>query len=153
MLHNVSMVSRALSLFLLPVLAIPVSGQTPTTPAAQQAQKPKYPPPPTRDAHTPGYVQATELPDGTVPSPEADGTSPPPPPPPAAPEMAAVPATPHGTVLEFTMSSADSKFYPGIMRDPGPLGTPDPKDPAKLIVTTSHPAPWTRKVGVYVPSA
>jgi hypothetical protein len=51
------------------------------------------------------------------------------------------------------MSSADSKFYPGIMRDPGPLGTPDPNDPAKLIVTTSHPAPWTRKVGVYVPSA
>jgi hypothetical protein len=50
------------------------------------------------------------------------------------------------------MSSADSKFYPGILRDPGPLGTPDPNDPAKLIVTTSHPAPWTRKVGVYVPN-
>jgi enterochelin esterase-like enzyme len=67
--------------------------------------------------------------------------------------MEAVPETPHGTVVEFTMSSADSKFYPGIMRDPGPLGTPDPQDPAKLIVTTSHAAPWTRKVGVYVPSA
>jgi enterochelin esterase-like enzyme len=51
------------------------------------------------------------------------------------------------------MSSADSKFYPGIMRDAGPLGTPDPQDPAKLIVTSSHPAPWARKVGVYVPSA
>jgi enterochelin esterase-like enzyme len=50
------------------------------------------------------------------------------------------------------MSSADSKFYPGIMRDPGPLGTPDPQDPARLIVTTSHPAPYTRKVAVYVPS-
>lgn len=69
---------------------------------------------------------------------------------PAAPEMAAVPATPHGTVLEFTTSSADIKFYPEIMREPGPLRTPDP---AKLIITTSHPAPWTRKVGVYVPSA
>jgi hypothetical protein len=59
---------------------------------------------------------------------------------------------PQGRVVEFTMSSADSRFYPGIMRDPGPLGTPDPSDPAKLIVTTSHPAPYTRKVAVYVPA-
>jgi hypothetical protein len=66
--------------------------------------------------------------------------------------MTAAPATPNGKVIEFTMSSTDSKFYPGIMRDPGPLGTPDPQDPAKLIVTTSHPAPYTRKVAVYVPS-
>src|SRR4051812_32496892 len=153
MLHNVSMVSRALSLLLFPVLAVPVSAQTPTTPAAQQAQRPKYPPPPTRDPHTPGYVQAKELPDGTVPSPKADGNFILGPTHTAALEMAAVPATPNGTVVEFTMSSTDSKFYPGILRDPGPLGTPDPQDPAKLIVTTSHPAPWTRKVGVYVPSA
>jgi enterochelin esterase-like enzyme len=27
----------------------------------------------------------------------------------------------------------------------------DPTDPAKLIVTTSHPAPYTRRVAVYVP--
>ena len=153
MLHNVSMVSRALSLFLLPALAVPVPGQTATTPAAPQAPKPRYPPPPTRDPHTPGYVQAKELPDGTLPSPHADGNFILGPTHPVAPEMAAVPATPHGTVLEFTMSSTDSKFYPGIIRDPGPLGTPDPKDPAKLIVTSSHPAPWIRKVGVYVPSA
>ena len=58
---------------------------------------------------------------------------------------------PQGTVIEFTMSSADSKFYPGIARDPGTFGTPDPNDPAKLIVTTSHPAPYTRQVAVYVP--
>ena len=31
------------------------------------------------------------------------------------------------------------------------LAKPDPHDPAKLIVTTSHPAPYTRKVAVYVP--
>jgi enterochelin esterase-like enzyme len=49
------------------------------------------------------------------------------------------------------MNSADSKRYPGITRDPGPLGTPDPNDPANLLVTTSHPAPWTRHVTVYVP--
>jgi enterochelin esterase family protein len=153
MLHNVSMVSRALSLILLPALAVPFLAQTPTMPAAPQAPKPKSPPPPTRDPHTPGYVQAKELPDGTLPSPDTDGNFILGPAHPVALEMGAVPATPHGTVLEFTMSSADSKFYPGIMRDPGPLGTPDPQDPAKLIVTSSHAAPWNRKVGVYVPSA
>ena len=56
-----------------------------------------------------------------------------------------------GTVYTFTMSSADSKIYPGIARDAGTFGTPDPNDPAKLIVTTSHPAPYTRRVAVYVP--
>jgi len=49
------------------------------------------------------------------------------------------------------MESKDSKLYPGIAREPGTFGTPDPKDPTKLIVTTSHPAPYTRKVAVYVP--
>ena len=83
------------------MLAGPLSAQTPTTPAAQQAQKPKYPPPPTRDPHTPGYVQAKELPDGTVPSPEADGNFILGPTHPTAPEMAGVPATPHGTVIEL----------------------------------------------------
>ena len=58
---------------------------------------------------------------------------------------------PQGTVYEFTMSSADSKIYPGIAREAGTFGTPDPTDPAKLIVTTSHPAPYTRHVAVYVP--
>src|SRR6202043_1821402 len=30
-------------------------------------------------------------------------------------------------------------------------GTVDPADPTNLIVTTSHPAPYTRRVAVYVP--
>ncbi|HEY3456071.1 MAG TPA: alpha/beta hydrolase-fold protein, partial [Bryobacteraceae bacterium] len=47
--------------------------------------------------------------------------------------------------------SKDSKIYPGIAREPGTHGTPDPNDPAKLIVTTSHPAPYSRRVTVYVP--
>jgi enterochelin esterase-like enzyme len=55
-------------------------------------------------------------------------------------------------VIEFTMSSSDSKIYPGIARDKGTFGTPDPENPAKLIVTTSHPAPYTRKVAVFVPA-
>ena len=49
------------------------------------------------------------------------------------------------------MKSTDSKIYPGIAREPNTFGTPDPNDPAKLIVTTSHPAPYTRQVAVYVP--
>jgi enterochelin esterase-like enzyme len=59
---------------------------------------------------------------------------------------------PQGTVHTFTMSSADSRIYPGIAREPGTFGTPDPADPAKLVVTTSHPAPYTRRVAVYVPA-
>jgi iron(III)-enterobactin esterase len=58
---------------------------------------------------------------------------------------------PQGTIVQFIMNSADSKFYPGIKREPGTFGTPDPNNPAKLIVTTSHPAPYTRRVTVYVP--
>jgi enterochelin esterase-like enzyme len=122
--------------------------QTPSaSPTPQQTARPT---PPTRDPHTPGYVQAKELPDGTIPPADADGnfiigsTHPP------APEMTATELT-NGTVVEFTMSSADSKYYPGIARDKGTFGTPDPNDPAKLIITTSHPAPYTRKIVVYVP--
>ena len=58
----------------------------------------------------------------------------------------------HGRIVEFTMLSSESKMYPGIARDPGTFGTPDPNDPTNLIVTTSHPAPYTRKVAVYVPA-
>jgi enterochelin esterase-like enzyme len=50
------------------------------------------------------------------------------------------------------MSSAESKRYPGIAREPNTFGVPDPADPAKLLVPTSHPAPWTRKATVYLPA-
>jgi enterochelin esterase-like enzyme len=112
---------------------------------------PARPTPPTRDPHTPGYVNAKELPDGANAPANADGNfilgpmhNP-------APEMPAQADVPQGTVYEFTMSSADSKIYPGIAREPNTFGAPDPADPAKLIVTTSHPAPYTRHVAVYVP--
>jgi enterochelin esterase-like enzyme len=49
------------------------------------------------------------------------------------------------------MHSTDSKRYPGIAREPGTVGTPDPANPARLLVPTSHQAPWTRHVTVYVP--
>ncbi len=58
---------------------------------------------------------------------------------------------PQGAITTLVMKSADSKIYPGIAREPNTFGTPDPKDPANLNVTTSHPAPYTRKVTVYVP--
>lgn len=70
---------------------------------------------------------------------------------PKAPQSMVHAGVPQGTILQFTMNSADSKFYPGIAREPGTFGTPDPTNPAKLMVTTSHPAPYTRRVTVYVP--
>ncbi len=123
------------------------------TPVIASAQTPYVrPTPPTRDPHTPGYVTATELPDGEVPSADAGGNFIIGPTHHPAPETLVQTNVPHGTVYEFTMSSADSKFYPGIARDKGTFGTPDTNNPASLIVTTSHPAPYTRRVAVFVPA-
>jgi len=136
--------------------AASAGSQTPAAPAAAPAPipapRPARPAPPTRDPHTAGYVTATELADGANASPSADGNFVLGPTHPAAAESAVRPDVPQGTVIEFTMSSKDSKRYPGIAREPGTFGTADPTDPAKLLVPTSHPAPWTRKVTVYVPS-
>jgi enterochelin esterase-like enzyme len=110
------------------------------------------PTPPARDPHTPGYVTATELPDGSVPPADVDGNFIIGPTHAPAPEMVVRDDVPHATVYTFTMSSADSRIYPGIARDAGTFGTVDPTDPAKLVVTTSHPAPYTRRVSVYVPA-
>jgi iron(III)-enterobactin esterase len=117
----------------------------------QVAARSARPTPPTRDPHTPGYVAATELPDGANAPANVDGNFILGPTHNPVPEMAAKEGVPQGSVFEFTMESADSKIYPGIARDADTFGTPDPNDPAKLVVTTSHPAPYTRKVTVYVP--
>ena len=109
------------------------------------------PPPPTRDPNTPGYVKATELPDGTVPAADAYGNFIIGPTHNAASEMTPQPGVPQGTIHNFTMESTASKIYPGIAREQGTFGTPDPNNPAKLDVTTSHPATYTRRVAVYVP--
>jgi len=132
---------------LLRQVAAPAAPQTPPSPTGAATR----PPPPTRDPHTPGYVPATELPDGTVPAADADGNFIIGPTHVPAPEMVVRDDVPHGSICELTMSSADSKIYPGIAREPGTFGTADPADPAKLVVTTSHPAPYTRRVAVYVP--
>ena len=106
---------------------------------------------PTRDPNTPGFVTAKELPDGTNAPVDADGNFILGPTHNRAPEMIMQTNVPQGTVYDFTMSSADSKIYPGIARAPGTFGTVDPADPARLVVTTCHPAPYTRKASVYVP--
>src|SRR5690349_7836808 len=116
----------------------------PPTPRAQAAQA--RPAPPTRDPSTPGYVAATELSDGTVPPVDAEGNFIIGPTHPAAPELAGPIEIHNGAVYNFEMSSADSKMYPGIARGVGTFGTPDPNDPAKLVVRTSHPAPYIRRV-------
>ena len=121
-----------------------------TLPTVAQTTPPR-PTPPTRDAHTPGYVAATELPDGAIPPASADGNFILGPTHNPSPEAIEHEGIPKGTVYEFTMDSADSKLYPGIARIPDVRGTPDPSDPAKLIVTNSRPTPYTRHVAVYVP--
>jgi iron(III)-enterobactin esterase len=142
------------------VLAVnsPVIGQADTSTqrpvkssqqAATSAQRTERPTPPARDPHSPGYVAAKELPDGAIPPANVDGNFI------IGPTHSAADISPNGlvngSVIEFTMSSSESKIYPGIAREPNTFGTPDPADPAKLVVTTSHPAPYTRKISVYVP--
>jgi iron(III)-enterobactin esterase len=123
----------------------------PTADAQTAAPRPR-PTPPARDPNTPGYVAAKELPDGAVPPADADGNFIIGPTHNPAPEMTVQDGVPQGRICTFTMASADSTIYPGIARDAGTFGVVDPVDPAKLVVTTSHPAPYTRRLAVYVPS-
>lgn len=141
--------------FLIALIAGAVSAmaQTPATrPAATQpaGRGARGGGPPTRDPNTPGYVKATELPDGAVPSPDVDGNFIIGPTHNPAPEMTPKEGVPKGDVITFTIHSTDSKIYPGITRD-GPNGNPDPQNPAKMIITNSHSAPWNRTISVYVP--
>lgn len=128
----------------------PAIAPRPDAPAAQTTPA-RRPVPPTRDPHSPGFVEAVELPDGAVPPVDTDGNFIIGPTHNPAPEMSVQAGVPQGTICNLTMNSADSRMYPGIARDAGTFGTVDPADPAKLVVTTSHPAPYTRRVAVYVP--
>ncbi len=117
--------------------------------------------PPTRDPHNSIYPSATELPDGTLPSPGSEGnfiigrTHA------AAPETVAHDGIPRGTIHSFTMTSADSLIYrPGVVRVDAD-GCPNeaintavttPGDPSDVLVTASHAGNWTRQVDVYVPA-
>jgi enterochelin esterase-like enzyme len=143
-------VRQLLSLLIVALFTASAWPQAATSPASRPARANRAPAP-TRDPHTPGYVPAKDLPDGAVPSPDEDGnfvlgrTHP------RAPEMTARDDVPRGRIVSFVMRSEESRIYPGIAREPGTFGTPDPADPTRLIVTTSHPQPYTRQVTVYVP--
>ncbi len=142
---------RIPSIALLISLTVGVNQAMAQSPApAVRPVRPVRPTPPTRDPNTPGYVKAKELPDGVNAPAKEDGNFIIGPTYKPAPEMIVQPGVPQGTVYNFTMESTDSKFYPGIAREANTFGTPDPADPTKLIVS-SHPAPYTRKVAVYVP--
>ena len=154
--RSAALMGLAASLWLIVVSSVAFSQApgvaAPAGATSPAAARPTRPTPPTRDPNTPGYVAAKELADGANAPADLDGNFIIGPTHNPAAEMTVVPGVPQGRVIEFTMNSADSKIYPGIARDAGTFGTPDPADPAKLVVTTSHPAPYTRHVAVYVPA-
>jgi enterochelin esterase-like enzyme len=128
--------------------------QSPAPAVPATADNPARPAMPVRDPHASGVVaamQMKDLADGALPPANADGdfvlgaTHAP------AADAEAHEGVPQGTVAEFTMRSEDSKLYPGIAREPGTFGTSYAANPAKMVVTTSHPAAYVRKVTVYVP--
>ena len=139
MIHDAALLGAVLSF---------LAGVNPAM-AQPTTNRPARPTPPTRDPHTPGFIAAKELPNDTVPPADADGNFILGPTHHPAPEMTT--NVPQGMVYSFTMSSADSKIYSGIARQPNTFGAADPADPAKMVVTTSHPAPYTRHMAVYVP--
>src|SRR6478672_7436640 len=139
----------AISLALIAARGFAVAQETQPTP--QAAKRPARAAPLARDPSTPGFVTAKELPDGDVPPPNADGNFIIGPTHTPAPQMKVQDGVPQGTIRNLTMKSTDSKIYPGIAREQGTFGTPDPENPAKLNVTTSHEAPYTRRLAVYVP--
>jgi enterochelin esterase family protein len=147
--NQITSMLRSLSMTLLITLIATVN------PALAQSPPPAQPrerqAPPTRDPNAPGFVTAKELRDGANPPANVDGNFIIGPSHPGPLETTAQNRALKGTVIEFTMNSSDSKIYPGIARDANTFGTVDPADPAKLVVTTSRPAPYTRKVAVYIP--
>jgi hypothetical protein len=117
--------------------------------------------PPTRAPSNPNYPRATELADGTLPPPGAEGNFIIGPTHTPAPETIAGDGVPRGAVTSFTLSSQDSVIYrPGMVRDDTPgctnssimVTTTAPDDKSSMVVTTSHPGNWTRSIDVYVPA-
>src|SRR5204862_7811814 len=116
-----------------PPTALARAGQ-PATPAAQPARP--RPAPPTRDPNTPGYVAATELPDGTVPPSDADGNFIFGPTHQAAPELAGPVENRNGAVHNMEIQSSHNKHYPATARDVDTFVTHDPHHAAKRFVQT-----------------
>jgi enterochelin esterase-like enzyme len=128
----------------------PAQAPAPAAAPAGRAGGNARPPAPLRDPLAPGYVKATELPDGQVPPMEADGNFIIGPTHKPAPEMSPVAeGQPKGTVYTFTLNSVDSKFYPGVERDEPAAGAA-PAGPNGTV--GNHPKPYQRIVKVYVPA-
>ena len=145
---NGSLFFTASILLIVPSLGV---ARPPATRASTATAPAKRPPPPTRDPLAAGYVKATELSDGAVPPPGAEGNFIIGPTHTPAPEMSPVAdGSPKGTIYQFTLHSSESKFYPGIARDQPAPGTA-PSGPNGYSIT-SHPAPWSRTVSIYVPA-
>jgi enterochelin esterase family protein len=107
------------------------------------------PTPPTRAVDGPGAPKFKRIESGGNAPVKANGNFVIGPDYPAPPELTVVEGVPQGKVQQFEMSSADSRFYPGIARDQ--FGTVDPNNPKTLIVET-HSTPWKRAITVYVPA-
>ena len=133
------------------LVSMSIVAAQPAAAPAPVAGRAARPPAPTRDPLAPGFVKATELPDGQVPPMEADGNFIIGPTHVPAPEMSPVAdVQPKGTIYKFTLRSTESKFYPGIARDQPAAGAAAPAG-ANESTISSHPEPWTRTVSVYVP--
>jgi len=176
MLRPLALIALATGLSSIAQTPAPATTPTPAAPAGAQGRG-RGGPPEVRDPHTAGYVTAKELADGQIPAPTADGNFIIGPTHPAAPELVNAYPTPppagqttaptmittpppdpavRGKIFHFTMESTDSKFYPGVARDtnPAPAAGQPPATPGAgpgRRTVSSHPAPYTRKVAVYVP--
>src|SRR5688500_8212816 len=84
-----------------PAQTAPAPGAPATAAPAPAGRGRGGPPTPTRDPLTPGYVKATELPDGAVPPVNVNGNFILGPTHPASPDMTAKEGVPKGTVHEF----------------------------------------------------
>ena len=127
------------------------SAQTP--PASPAPQQTAHPAPPTRDPHTPGLRRRqgtarrrrARRPTRTATSSSAPRTPP-------RPEMTAHDdrAQGHGHRVHHELRPT-ARSTPASRATKAPSARPIPTTPPSSIVTTSHPAPYTRKVAVYVP--
>jgi enterochelin esterase-like enzyme len=108
------------------------------------------PPPPTRPADAPGAPKWTVVAGAGMNAPvDAEGDFVIGPDYLPAKELEPIDGVPRGSIVQFSIESKDSKFYPGIAREV--FGTVDPNNPKTLIVET-HAKPWSRAITVYVPA-
>jgi len=105
--------------------------------------------PAVRDPHAEGNVEAKDLPDGENAPNNVDGNFVLGPTHPAASDTVENASVPKGVVCIFAMESGDSKMYPGITRAPRDPDAPPPPPNSRMVPVM--PAPYSRRVYVYIP--